>query len=306
LLLALGPATRVLDAAMDMPKCYVAEVRLGATSATDDAEGPLLAQTRVAGITEQEIQTALCGLLGYIEQRPPAYAAIKVSGQPAYGLARRGDTVALAPRPVTIYGLSLLRLRLPYMTLAVWCSKGTYIRALARDLGAQLGAGAYLAGLLRASVGPFHVRDALSLDQIATLAAQGQLAEQLYPPETALAGQLVLLACAQAAADLAHGRAVHLPPSGYVGHSVTNGGRAAGGREETATPRDAPSWALGPHGRMLALGDLHVEAVAGAPAGRSAQRGPAGLEAARDTLPNHDGGNLPRGRLWRPRRVFAT
>src|SRR5690349_6977705 len=83
--------------------------------------------------------------------RPPAYAAIKVSGQPAYGLARRGDTVALAPRPVTIYGLALLRLRLPCLTLAVWCSKGTYIRALARDLGAQLGAGAYLAGLLRAA-----------------------------------------------------------------------------------------------------------------------------------------------------------
>jgi tRNA pseudouridine55 synthase len=301
LLLALGPATRVLDAAMGMPKCYVAEVRLGATSATDDAEGPLLAQTRVAGITEQEIQSALYGLLGHIEQRPPAYAAIKVSGQPAYGLARRGDMVALAPRPVTIYGLALLRLRLPCLTLAVWCSKGTYIRALARDLGAQLGAGAYLAGLQRAAVGPFHVRDALSLDQIATLAAQGQLAEQLYPPETALAGQPVLLACAQAAADLAHGRAVRLPPSRYVGRGFANGGRG-GGRKETATPHDGPSWALGPHGRMLALGDLHVEAVAGI----SAQRGPAGLEAAHDTVPNHDGGNLPRGRLWRPRRVFAT
>ncbi len=251
LVLALGAATRVLDAAMDLPKVYVAEIRLGATSATDDAEGPLLTTAPTEGLTEGAVRGALEGFVGQIQQRPPAYAAIKVDGQPIYRAARRGEEVVVAARQVTIYRLEVLRLRLPRLTLGVWCSKGTYIRALARDLGERLGVGAYLAGLLRAAVGPFTMAEALALPRLGAEVAEGRLGDHLRPPETVLAARPVLLARDDVAADLRHGRPVALP-----------------GR-----PPAGASWALGPDGRLLALGAVHA-----GPLGRAE---------------------------WRPRRVFS-
>jgi tRNA pseudouridine55 synthase len=246
LVLALGRATRVLERAMDLPKCYAAEVYLGMSTATDDAEGPPSGGRPLEGIDEARITRELAGLTGVQEQRPPAFAAIKVGGKAAYEAARQGEELELAARTVTIYGLALLRLRLPYLTLGVWCSRGTYIRALARDLGERLGCGAYLAGLVRVSVGPFHLRSALGLETVAALAEAGRLAGQLYAPETVLAGRPVLLACAESAADVRHGRAVRPPAGGWH--------RQAG----TAPAGPGASWALGPDGRLLALGEIEV------------------------------------------------
>ncbi len=276
LVVALGPATRVLDAVMDMPKCYIAEIRLGAASATDDAEGPLLARAPLLDVTREHIERALAGFVGNLEQLPPAYAAIKVAGQPAYVAARQGKDVSMAHRRVTIYALAILRMSLPGLTLAVWCAKGTYIRSLARDLGAHLGTGGYLAGLVRASIGPFSLRDSLTIADIAQLASSDSLGDSLYPPETALAGRPVLLACKNAAEDLEHGRSVVVEAS-------------------TVPPAQTHSWALGPDGRLLALGDWQRRASP--PLSSDHDIVAPGVTSEQATI----GGES----VWHPHKVFA-
>ena len=172
----LGHGTRVVEYHLGDRKAYRATVCFGASSTTDDLEGELTPATGPAP-TRAAVEAALPGLTGPISQRPPAYSAIKVGGRRAYAMARAGETVELATREVTIHSLDLVSWDdtdpdRPIAVLDVTCSAGTYVRALARDLGAGLGSAAYLGALTRTASGPFTIDDATALDEIRAAAAE--------------------------------------------------------------------------------------------------------------------------------------
>jgi tRNA pseudouridine55 synthase len=164
LVLALGQATRLTDYVQRQTKEYRAGVRFGATSATDDAEGPLTPVADVPPPTRSQLEAALAGFIGTIEQTPPAFSAAHVGGQRAYRMARKGKAVNLQAKPVRIDRIDLLAYQPPDADLIVRCGKGTYIRSIARDLGRVLGCGAYLSSLRRTRVGPFLESHALPVD----------------------------------------------------------------------------------------------------------------------------------------------
>ncbi len=173
--LFLGGATRVVEYHLGDDKAYRATICFGSTSTTDDLDGDL---TPVAGpvIDRPAVEAGLAAMLGRQLQRPPAYSAVQVGGRRAYAMARAGETVELPPRAVTLHALDLLEWdeadpARPIAIVDVRCSAGTYVRALARDLGQRLGTGAYLGALVRSASGPFHLEDAHPLDRIREAAA---------------------------------------------------------------------------------------------------------------------------------------
>jgi tRNA pseudouridine55 synthase len=190
--LFLGRGTRVVEFHMGDRKRYRATVCFGASSTTDDLEGELTPSSG-APPSRAAVDGALPGLTGPISQRPPAYSAIKVGGRRAYAMARAGETVTLAERQVTIHALELLSWddsdpQRPIAVLDVACSAGTYVRALARDLGERLGTAAYLGALRRTEAGPFSEADALPLDAVRGAAAEdpAAIARLLLPIDTGL------------------------------------------------------------------------------------------------------------------------
>lgn len=181
LLVCLGRATRLAEFLMDSPKLYRAHVRLGITTDTYDAEGTVIAE-RPVEVSREDVERVLERFRGPILQVPPMFSALKKDGRPLYRLARRGETVDRAPRPVEIYRLDLVEWRPPDLILEVLCSPGTYIRSLAHDLGEALGCGAHLAGLVRLASGEFRLEDAVDLEGL----TRERLAEVLLPPDVAL------------------------------------------------------------------------------------------------------------------------
>jgi tRNA pseudouridine55 synthase len=195
LVLALGMATRLIEYVQDSTsKGYLAVVRLGITTTTDDAEGSVLEYAELPPLEVQTIEAALTQFRGPILQVPPMYAALHHEGRRLHELAREGVVVERAARPVMIEQLTLLDWTPPLLTLDITCSKGTYIRALARDLGTVLGCGAHLQALRRTAVGTFRVEDAVPLDAL-VLGQEGgaqqpgavSLSDVLLPPERAVA-----------------------------------------------------------------------------------------------------------------------
>jgi tRNA pseudouridine55 synthase len=183
----LGRATRVVEFHLTDRKRYRATVCFGAASTTDDLEGELTPSDGPVP-TRAAVEAVLPDFIGTIQQRPPAYSAIKLGGRRAYAMARAGETVELAPREVTIGELTLVDWdgsdpERPIAVLDVTCSAGTYVRALARDLGERLGSAAYLGALRRTGAGAFDEADALSLDTVRTAASKGMddLAALLRP-----------------------------------------------------------------------------------------------------------------------------
>src|SRR6478735_6300786 len=173
----LGRATRLVEYHLGDWKRYRATVCFGATSTTDDLEGAL---SPVAGPapTRETVESALGGFRGTIEQRPPAYSAIKVAGRRAYAMARAGETLELAPRSVAIDAIEIVSwdeatAGEPVAVIDVACSAGTYVRSLARDLGAAVGSAAYLGALVRTASGPFTLAGAVGLDEVRAAAARG-------------------------------------------------------------------------------------------------------------------------------------
>ncbi len=166
LVLAIGPATRLAKYLLHHSKHYEGDFRLGCFSNTDDLEGELEYVDSPPVVTRDQLVGALEKFTGPIEQRPPAYSAIKVNGQRAYRLARRGEEVELPARTVTIYDIELLKYDYPNFKLAIHCSGGTYIRALGRDLGAFLGSAAVMTGLSRTGVGDFCLNGAVPLEML--------------------------------------------------------------------------------------------------------------------------------------------
>jgi tRNA pseudouridine55 synthase len=174
LVLGVGAATRLLHHLVLADKGYAATIRLGRATVTDDAEGEVTGGASAAGVVEPDVRAAIGRLTGEIMQVPSAVSAIKVDGQRAYKRVRAGDPVELAARPVTVARFDLLAFTRPEPALVdldvvVECSSGTYVRALARDLGADLGVGGHLTALRRTRVGPFTLERARPLDELADL-----------------------------------------------------------------------------------------------------------------------------------------
>ena len=170
LLIALfGEATKFAGLLLESDKEYLATVKLGETTATGDAEGDILEARPVAASTG-EIGAVLKRFTGEIEQVPPMHSALKRDGVPLYKLARRGESVERRPRRVRILELELLDFKKPLLNVRVRCSKGTYVRTLAEDIGAALGCGAHLAGLRRTASGRFRVDDAAPVAALETMA----------------------------------------------------------------------------------------------------------------------------------------
>jgi tRNA pseudouridine55 synthase len=159
LLMGLGRATRLLRFLGDFPKIYEGAALLGVETSTLDADGEVVRRSPVA-ITEAQLREAMSGLVGSIEQVPPAYSAVKVRGRRLYEAARKGETLEAAPRPVTVYAFDVLRFDPPSFEFRASCSGGTYVRTLVADVGAELGYGAHLTRLRRTAIGPFRVEDA--------------------------------------------------------------------------------------------------------------------------------------------------
>lgn len=171
LVLGVERATRLLGHLMLTEKSYDATVRLGISTTTDDAEGEVVAETTATGLTEDEVRSAFATQVGDILQVPTAVSAIKVDGKRAYQRVRDGEQVELKARPVTVHELTVGELRsegdVVDVDISVRCSSGTYIRAIARDVGAALGVGGHLTMLRRTAVGPYDLASAKTLDELA-------------------------------------------------------------------------------------------------------------------------------------------
>lgn len=178
LVAGVNSSTRLLTYLVGLDKEYEATILLGVATSSDDADGDVTAVTDASRVTEDDVRTALAAFVGEIDQVPSAVSAIKVAGRRAYDLARAGEAVELAPRRVTISAIEVLRVDGASVDVRVRCSSGTYIRAIARDLGAALGVGGHLTALRRTEVGPFRVADA------APLTEELDVAERMLHPAT--------------------------------------------------------------------------------------------------------------------------
>jgi tRNA pseudouridine55 synthase len=204
--LCFGDATKFAQALLDATKNYVATVHFGVSTTTGDIDGEVIASAPLA-VDADTIRAALPTLTGDIEQVPPRYSALKFNGRAYYDYARAGIDIPRCARPVTIHALTLVHWNPPFATLAVTCSKGTYIRVLAEDLGAALGCPAHLAALRRTAAGGFRLEDALTLEQLEALAAPDRDA-CLLPVEALLMALPALTLPAGEVARLQQGQAL--------------------------------------------------------------------------------------------------
>lgn len=185
LVVALGEATKFSGALLEADKAYRARIALGARTDTGDAEGNVLSRSDVA-VSESGLRAALERFRGEIDQVPPMHAAIKHEGRPLYVYARRGESVDRAARRIAIHRLDLETFEGDAATLYVECSKGTYIRTLAEDIGEALGCGAHVAALRRLAVGPFTVEQSVGLADLEGLSTE-ERRTRLLPPQVLLA-----------------------------------------------------------------------------------------------------------------------
>jgi tRNA pseudouridine55 synthase len=188
LLICLGRATKIAQFMDDHTKVYRAEITLGRSSRTMDAEGidDLMAPQPVPDLSERQILEILAGFKGIIRQKVPAYSAVKVGGRRLYEMARKNEIFDTPEKQVEITDIKLLEAALSVLTIEVTCSRGTYIRSLANDIGEKIGCGAYLSNLCRLKSGRFSLDDALTLKQIQLLREAGTLKRYIVPIETAL------------------------------------------------------------------------------------------------------------------------
>lgn len=181
-----GNATKAIEYLVDKDKRYRTELTLGVSTDTQDSSGQVL-EAREVTVTEAQIREAVKAFTGKIRQVPPMYSAIKLEGVKLYELARKGVTVEREPREIEIYSLELLSIEKNRVLLDVHCSKGTYIRTLCSDIGEWLGCGGHMSFLLRVQAGPYHIREAWTLEQLEELQLRGSLQEALLPVDMAFA-----------------------------------------------------------------------------------------------------------------------
>jgi len=245
--LCFGEATKVSRFLLEGDKRYTATFQLGVSTASGDAEGEVL-ETRPVNVSRREIERATAGFTGAIEQVPPMFSAVKIGGQPLYKLARAGQTTERAPRPVTVYAYDVLEFSGDRLIVDIRCSKGTYIRALAHDLGEKLGCGAHVAALRRTEMGSFTVDEAVSLEALAALPDAVARASLLLPSDRALEALPAVQITSHAAYYFTQGQPVTarpLPLSGWL-RVYEQGGRFLGLAEVDSDGRAAPRRLLNP------------------------------------------------------------
>lgn len=204
LVAALGPATRLINYVQRMPKSYTGTFLLGRSSPTEDTDGPIHELTDPPVPTREEVVAAAAGFVGRIEQRPPEFSALKVAGRRAYDLARRGEPVELAARPVDMYTLDVVAYDYPELTLEVRCGSGTYIRSLGRDLARSLGTEAVMSALVRTAIGEFTIDEAVD----PTVLDAASLGKHLLPALHAVADLPRIVLSDDELAEIRHGRTI--------------------------------------------------------------------------------------------------
>lgn len=175
LVLCLGRATKLVEALMDQPKIYRTAIALDVTSVSYDREHPLVPVAVAQPPTAERVADVLRGFEGTVQQVPPATSAVKICGRPAYKFSRAGRPVSLTPRPVQIYWIHVRRYQWPELEVDVACGRGTYVRALVRDIGERLGTGGCLSALARLAVGPFRIEDACTPERLAAGGAEAAM-----------------------------------------------------------------------------------------------------------------------------------
>ena len=217
--LCFGEATKFSQYLLDADKKYWAQVRLGITTETADADGEVIAQADTSGITESQVTAALETFVGEIEQIPSMYSALKHQGQPLYKLARQGIEVERAPRRISIYSAELLQFSEASIELRVHCSKGTYIRSLAEDLGAALGCGGHVSALRRLAAGPYKEGQATTLDELREVGDLREMDALLLPVSSAVSSWPAVRLHEDTAHYVRQGQPVqvaHAPTDGWV------------------------------------------------------------------------------------------
>jgi len=185
----LGRAARLVEYIIELPKVYRAEVTLGIATDTEDADGAVVERTEVPQLEQSRVEQIVEKFTGSIEQRPPVYSAVKYRGKPLYHWTRSGKDVPRRLRRVEVYSIAVLQYtpeRAPHLVIEVKCSKGTYIRTLAADIGKEIGSGAHLSSLVRLAVGPFTLDKSYTVEEANALAEQNRQEEMVLPMDTAL------------------------------------------------------------------------------------------------------------------------
>jgi tRNA pseudouridine55 synthase len=252
LVVGINRATRLLTFIVGTSKTYTATIRLGQSTITDDAEGEVTGGSIAAAVTEDDIRAAVTALTGEIQQVPSSVSAIKVKGERSYARVRSGEEVDLPARPVTVHRFELHAVRrvssgrLQDLDVTVECSSGTYVRALARDLGAALGVGGHLTALRRTRVGPYAIEQASTLDQLAedlNLVPLDAAGRALFPVRELSEAE---------AADVSHGRRIE--PSGPAAAPIDPADPIhPAGTADQPDPVDRPVAAFAPDGTLVAL-----------------------------------------------------
>jgi len=215
--ICVGQATRVAEYLSESGKVYQADIKFGAATDTYDAEGTITATASTAHLTLNLIEEAVEKFRGPQTQYPPLYSAIKIEGQPAYKRARAGETIVLEPRHIVIYSLEILKWVPPRLTLAIECSKGTYIRSLAHDLGTQIGCYAYLEALIRTRSGPFILSESITLEQFADAVATNSIQRYLFPLDKSLKQYPAITLDVETAERVKHGSTFDNPRANNSG-----------------------------------------------------------------------------------------
>lgn len=206
LLICVGPATRLAEYITPLPKTYVATIRLGAATDTDDHTGTVISSSdEWRDLSAEAVEQALAVQVGTIEQVPPAYSAKKVDGERMYAVARRGGEVEGKPVTVTIHAIRVLSMELPDVVVEVECGSGTYIRAIARDAGEALGVGGHLTALRRTRIGPHDVALAVTMDALGNETAA---IAAIIPPAESVSHLPRVMVDDHGRAELGFGRAV--------------------------------------------------------------------------------------------------
>lgn len=213
LVLCLGKATRIVEYLVGCNKEYVATMRLGISTDTQDLTGQTIATHPIPELSQAELHNVFADFVGTIQQLPPMFSAKRVDGKRLYALARQGKTVARAARQVTIHALEIMNVALPDVQFRVTCSSGTYVRTLAHDLGEALKCGAHLTTLMRTRVGTFSLDDAYALEQLAHITGRAAFAQLLVPTDYALAFFPAVTLKNDLAEKILHGVRLEFPDS---------------------------------------------------------------------------------------------
>ena len=212
---ALNDGTRVLEFLTDASKAYLAEITFGVVTDSADADG-VVTSVAEAAIADEALADALGHFRGPIRQRPPLHSAVKVDGKRAYDLARAGVTTELPERDVTIFALEVLAWKPPVLSVAIECSKGTYIRSIARDLGDRLGCGAYLSNLVRTRSGPFALDTAWPIPELAGLEPAAEWPTIALHPDQGVAGWPSIVIDEAGAIEWSYGRTLSITTADAV------------------------------------------------------------------------------------------